>query len=341
MACCFTVNCFSWGVVAVLGLLSVPLEKMLLISVKQSYGIYLSHYLKEGIFPGSTAVDFAFIGGFNFSMAMIVSPLVTILTRKYGKHLTMSIGVILQTTGYITASFSNRIWVLYLTQGFLVGFGIGFLYIPSTAILSQWFTHRRSLANGISSAGSGIGGACFAWATETIIEQLSVAWALRITGLVVFVANSGATIMIRDRNHDVRPPQLALDMKLLRRYDIWLLLLWTFTSMLGYIVLLFSLSDFALSIGLSNSQATNVVGLLNIGTAIGRSLIGIWSDKHSRIDVAAWLTLACGLCCFAFWLPASGYGLTLFFALISGAILGIFWVVSRFTYCSPLSLTFV
>ncbi|KAL2036101.1 hypothetical protein VTO58DRAFT_102019 [Aureobasidium pullulans] len=301
------INFFSWGVVA-------------------SYGVYLSHYLTDNVFPNASSIDFAFIGGFNFSMAMIVSPIVTILTRNYGKHLTMSIGIIFQTAGFLGASFATRIWELYLTQGLLVGFGIGFLYIPSTAILSQWFKRRRSLANGISSAGSGVGGACFAWATEVMIQRLSTPWALRTTGMIVFIANAAATALLRDRNRLVKPPQLAFDRKLLRRYDVQLLLLWAFVSMLGYITLLFSLSDFALSIGLSQSQATNVVGLLNIGTAIGRPVIGIWSDAHSRIHVAAYLTLICGLSCFAFWIPATSYGLTIFFALFSGAILGVFWV---------------
>ncbi|THW66527.1 MFS general substrate transporter, partial [Aureobasidium pullulans] len=309
VASCSMINFFSWGVVA-------------------SYGVYLSHYLTDNVFPNASSIDFAFIGGFNFSMAMIVSPIVTILTRNYGKHLTMSIGIIFQTAGFLGASFATRIWELYLTQGLLVGFGIGFLYIPSTAILSQWFKRRRSLANGISSAGSGVGGACFAWATEVMIQRLSTPWALRTTGMIVFIANAAATALLRDRNRLVKPPQLAFDRKLLRRYDVQLLLLWAFVSMLGYITLLFSLSDFALSIGLSQSQATNVVGLLNIGTAIGRPVIGIWSDAHSRIHVAAYLTLICGLSCFAFWIPATSYGLTIFFALFSGAILGVFWVVS-------------
>ncbi|CAD0037305.1 unnamed protein product, partial [Aureobasidium pullulans] len=302
VASCSMINFFSWGVVA-------------------SYGVYLSHYLTDNVFPNASSIDFAFIGGFNFSMAMIVSPIVTILTRNYGKHLTMSIDCRIPW-GF----FATRIWELYLTQGLLVGFGIGFLYIPSTAILSQWFKRRRSLANGISSAGSGVGGACFAWATEVMIQRLSTPWALRTTGMIVFIANAAATALLRDRNRLVKPPQLAFDRKLLRRYDVQLLLLWAFVSMLGYITLLFSLSDFALSIGLSQSQATNVVGLLNIGTAIGRPVIGIWSDAHSRIHVAAYLTLICGLSCFAFWIPATSYGLTIFFALFSGAILGVFWV---------------
>ncbi|KAI4725641.1 MFS general substrate transporter [Aureobasidium sp. EXF-10728] len=313
LASCFMINFFSWGVVA-------------------SYGVYLSHYLTNDVFPNASSIEFAFIGGFNFSMAMVASPFVTMLTRRCGKHLTMSIGIIFQTAGFIGASFAIHIWHLCLTQGLLVGFGIGFLYIPSTAILPQWFKRRRSLASGISSAGSGVGGACFAWATEAMIQRLSISWALRATGIIVCIANSAATALLRDRNRLIEPPQLAFDRKLFRRYDVRLLLLWAFVSMLGYMTLLFSLSDFALSIGLSQSQATDIIGILNVGTAVGRPVIGIWSDAHSRIRVAAYITLICGLSCFAFWIPATTYGLTIFFALFSGAILGVFWVVSLFCF---------
>jgi len=73
----------------------------------------------------------------------------------------MAIGVLIQTAGFISASFASRIWHLYMSQGLLIGVGLGFIYIPSIAILSQWFSKKRSLVNGISSAGSGIGGLIF------------------------------------------------------------------------------------------------------------------------------------------------------------------------------------
>lgn len=162
-----------------------------------------------------------------------------------------------------------------------------------------------------------------------MIQHISLQWALRITGVVALVANLTAVLFIWDRNQAIRLPQLGFDTNLLRRYDVFLLLSWAFMSMLGYIVLLFSLSDFALSIGLSHAQATDMVGLLNIGTAIGRPIIGIFSDRWSRIDIAGVLTLACGLSCFAFWVPAMSYGLTAFFVILCGAIIGVFWMVGN------------
>ncbi|OIW25737.1 MFS transporter, MCP family, solute carrier family 16, member 6 [Coniochaeta ligniaria NRRL 30616] len=304
---CFTINCFSWGVTA-------------------SFGVYLSEYLTTERFPEARPFDYGYIGGLNFTFAMLLAPLATYLTRRLGTRPVMLSGSILQCSGYVAASFARRIWHLYLSQGALVGCGIGLMIIPSTAILSQWFDQRRSIANGIGSAGSGIGGMAFAWGTAAMIRGLGLAWALRATGLVTLAATAAATGLVRDRNRHVNPAQLAFDLKLVRRYEVVLLLLWAFVSMFGYIALLFSLSDFALAIGLSRKEATDVVGFLNLGTAVGRPIIGIFSDRFSRISTAGVLTLVCGLACFAFWMPAAGFGLTVFFSLLCGAILGVFWM---------------
>jgi MFS family permease len=287
------------------------------------------------VFPGATPLDYAFIGSFNFSMAMLVAPAVTVTARRYGTQAPMLLGIVFQTTGFISASFASEIWHLYLSQGLLVGLGQGFVYIPSIAILSQWFTTKRSLANGISGAGSGVGGIIFSFAASALISHISLAWSLRITAIITASMNLLATLLIRNRNEVIRPPQLGLDRQLLRRYDVLLLLSWGFISMLGYMTLLYSLSDFAISIDIDYTKAASVVAFLNLGTAVGRPLIGISSDKYGRMEVAGILTFVCGVSCFAIWLPANSYGMTVFFALISGAILGVYWVVRlpRFLHC--------
>ncbi|KAI9801958.1 MAG: hypothetical protein M1825_003013 [Sarcosagium campestre] len=259
---------------------------------------------------------------------MLVAPLVTFLARKLGTRLPMFVGVFALSGGFVAASFASKAWHLYLSQGVLVGIGVGLIYIPSIAILSQWFSSRRSLANGITSAGSGIGGIIFSSITGSMIEKASLAWSLRVTGIIAFVMALTAVLFTKDRNKIIQPAQHPFDTELLSRRNVWLLLMWAFVSMLGYITLLYSLPDFALSIGLSRAHATDAIIVLNLGTAVGRPFIGALSDHYGRIRVAGLLTLACGIACFAIWLPASSFAVTILFALISGAILGVFWVVS-------------
>lgn len=154
-------NGFTWGVAA-------------------SYGVFLSYYLENEYFPGATPLDFAFIGGLEFGCCMLIAPACTILTREVGRTSVMTAGVFMMAGGFIAASFAQQTWQLYLSQGVLVGFGMGAIFIPAIAVLPQWFLKRRSLAQGLASSGSGFGGLAFSLGTSAMIEQISLAWALRI-----------------------------------------------------------------------------------------------------------------------------------------------------------------
>lgn len=260
---------------------------------------------------------------------MIIASPVTYLTRRLGTHIPMFIGIAFQTGGFVAASFAEQTWHLYLTQGVLVGIGVGFLFIPSVAVTSQWFEKRRSLANSINSAGSGIGGIIYAFGTQAIIDNISLGWALRIIGITSGLMNIIATCLIRNRNAVIRPPMRAFDTGLLRRLPVVLLLSWGFFSILGYMTLLYSLPDFARSIGLSKTQAAATAAYLNLGTAVGRPIVGIISDRFGRIRVAGIVTFLNVVTVFAIWLPADSYGVTVFYALVNGAILGVFWMVRQ------------
>ena len=77
-----------------------------------------------------------------------------------------------------------------------------------------------------------------------------------------------------------------------------------------------------MSIGLTARQASVIGALLNLGQGIGRPLVGVFSDRLGRINVAAFLTFLCGLLCLAVWIPAKSYGVLIFFALIIGTMAG-------------------
>ena len=86
-------------------------------------------------------------------------------------------------------------------------------------------TALRCLTNGIGAvAGSGIGGLPFSLASAAMIENIGLEWSLRVIGILRGIANTLAATFIRDRNAIIRPHQLAFDSKLLRRFDVLLLL---------------------------------------------------------------------------------------------------------------------
>ena len=264
--------------------------------VLQCYSIYLVHYLENDIYPNATTTDFAFIGGFNFSIAVLMAPPSTVLMRYLrGPRPVMAIGVILLPAGFVAASFSTKIWHLYLSQGICVGMGVGLIYMPANSIVPQWFQRRRSLANGICSAGSGIGGLAMCFATQAMLDNAGLQWSLRITAVIAFLVNLAATLLMRSRNAEIKPVLKLFDFSLLRRCQVLLLLAWSFVVMFGYITLMFSMSDYSRAIGLSSSNASLVSALLNLGAAVGRPCIGFASDRFGCIQVAGILTFACAV----------------------------------------------
>lgn len=293
VACCFFINGHTWG-------------------INSSYGIFLAHYLANNVFPGATYLDFAFVGGLSISQAMLVSPIATIVVGRFGTRVCLLTGVFLETLALVTASFAKEFWQLLLSQGLCFGYGMGFLFVGSVGIIPQWFTTRRSLANGIGAAGSGLGGLMYSLATQAIIQHISLGWAFRILGIVSGGVNLICALLIKDRNKHIGTRQLAFDYTLFKRVGFWLVQGYGFFTMLGYIVLLFSLPNYANYIGLTPKQASVIGAVMNLGQGIGRPPIGYWSDAFGRINMAGTMTFLSGLFALVIWTNAKTYGVRQF-----------------------------
>jgi len=155
--------------------------------INSTYGVFLAYYISTSHFPGATSLDYAFIGGLSLSQGLLVAPLATLVTRRYGTRTTLLIGVFFQTLSLLGASFAKTTWQLFLSQGVCFGWGIGFLFVGSVGVIPQWFTTNRSLANGCAASGSGLGGLVYSLATNRMIETIGLGWALRILGIVSFL----------------------------------------------------------------------------------------------------------------------------------------------------------
>ncbi len=308
--CSATINAHTWG-------------------LNSSYGVFLAHYLANDTFPGATALEYAFVGSLSISCAMLISPVATTTTRLFGTHVTLFTGVILEAASLIGASFAKTIWQLFLSQGICFGLGMGFLFIGSVPIVPQWFTTKRSLASGIATSGSGLGGLVYSLAAGAMIKSIGLAWTFRILGILAFVVNSICSALMRDRNKIIGSSQNAFDTHILRRLEYVLLGGWGWFSMLAYIVLIFSLANYANEIGLTASQGAVISALFNLGQFFGRPPIGYFSDSVGRINMAMGTTFAGGIFALVIWVFAKSYGVLIFYALIGGTVAGTFCKFNR------------
>jgi MFS family permease len=55
-------------------------------------------------------------------------------------------------------SLCTQYWQTIVAQGIVIGIGNGCLFVPSVAILPQYFTTKNPVVHGIAASGSSIGG---------------------------------------------------------------------------------------------------------------------------------------------------------------------------------------
>ncbi|EER32518.1 hypothetical protein CTRG_04189 [Candida tropicalis MYA-3404] len=286
------------------------------------FAIYFSAYLSENTFAGATKIDYAYIGGIAFGVGTVFSPVINVLLGKIGFRGVLIIGNCLQFTALMLASWSTKLWQLYLTQGLMQSFGLAFLFIPTITVLPQYFKKKRVLAGGIATAGSGFGGLVYNLAMQKVVDTKGVHWALRVQSIMEFgmVWISIALIKSKAKQHSIEFK--IIDPKIFMTAPFWLLSFFMITCMFGYVIVLYTLANFTTSLGYSGEEGSYVSAMVQVGSAVGRPAVGYIADKYGGVTVSVVVYYVVGIFCLAMWIPTRNLASIIIFALISGSLMG-------------------
>ncbi|SCV06236.1 LANO_0H25092g1_1 [Lachancea nothofagi CBS 11611] len=327
---CFIYNITCWG-------------------ANSSYAIYIEQYINNGTFEGGNELHFSAIGGIAFGAGLLFAPIITWLYRRFSVQAVIAIGIVFQAVAFMLAAYSKKLWQLYLTQGVLLSFGLAFMFIPSITLIPFWFYKQRALAMGIATSGSGIGGIAFNLGMQRMIQVRSVKWALIVQFIVCFVLNCIALVFTRTREstgskNAVNRIQL-FDKQLFSNIGFWLLMGWVSFTMLGYVVVLYTLSAFTVGLGYSARQGSYVSCMISVGWTVGRPMVGYLSDRFGVLSVGTIVHLVLALLCWAMWIPCSNLATAIAFGLLQGIFMGTIWAtvgstVARVVGLKKMSVTF-
>lgn len=291
----------------------------------KSFSVFLAYYLSHDLFPGTSNLEYAFVGGLSMSCALLVAPLATAVMGRLGTRATRNIGAVLQFVSSISASFATEIWHLFLSQALCFGLGMGFLFVGTSGIPAQWFRRRRSLANGITAAGSGFGGLIYSLITSAMLEKIGLRWTFRSLAIICLTMIVIAANLLRDRNKAVGSQHRAFQVSKFRQPMFDFFVVWGFFSMLGYVILIFTLADFAQAVGLNAHQGSIASAMLNLGQCLGRPLTGWLSLRLGRTNIAAAFTGLTGFLCLVMWTQTTNAAGIYIFAILAGMVGGTFW----------------
>lgn len=282
-----------------------------------SFGVYQTFY-ETDLLKTSTSSDISWIGSLQGALLMMGGIISGPLFDAGHFHALVTSGLFLVLFGIFMTSLCMTYWQVLLAQGICVGIGCGLLFLPSAAILSQYFARRRALALGLQSTGSPIGGIVFPIIFSRLQPQIGFPWATRVIGFILLGLSVVPLIFLRPRVAPSRVKRAFIDREALREATFWGFAVSGVGAFLGLYVPFFYLQLYSLRFGfVPQDLSAYLVTLLNAGSVFGRILPNFVADYAGSMNMLAATTLGASIVAFG-WFGLRNLGGTVVFALLFG-----------------------
>lgn len=294
----------------------------LIFGVSYSFAAFFENFAQE--FSAQRA-DVSWIFGLCGLVYFVLGALGGLLADRWGPRVVCMLGMVLISAGLFWTSFAQSLSSIYISYGVMVGLGIAFVYTPSIAAVQPWFTKQRGLASGIASSGVGAGTLLVPLAVSYLLIALTWREALQLMALGVLLLGLAAASFLKRApsvNAGVSGQISGMTLKEALRTPSfkWLYMGALFGSPVMFIPFA-HISAAARDSGVNDSQAVALVGLIGIGSLVGRFAIGWLADRLGRVKTLMLMQCAMGLS-YLIWAMASHQLAFSVFAVVFGLSYG-------------------
>ncbi|MFN4310339.1 MAG: MFS transporter [Ferrovibrio sp.] len=285
-----------------------------------------------GASRGTVSLVFSAAGFLYFALGALSGR----LADRLGPRPVVGFGMACIGLGLIAASFADSLASIVIFYGLGIGIGVGFSYVPAIGTVQRWFLAKRGQASGWAVAGIGIGTMAAPPAAAFAIEHLGWRGTYVLFGIVVLVLGALATMLLRasPAAMGLQPdgaatpaaaaagPPAGMELRaVLRHRAFWLLYAAGALNCVGTFVPFVHLAPFAMDQDLSRSEGVWLVGLIGVGSTLGRFVLGGVADRIGRGRSLSLVMLLSGVALF-YWIVAQGFLALAVFALAFGLFYG-------------------
>ena len=263
---------------------------------------------------------FALSGGVYFVLGAFGG----MLSDRFGPRAVCCTGMGLIALGLLLSSVADSMTTIYAAYGVGVGVGIALVYTPAIGCVPPWFTVRRGFAAGVASAGIGAGTVVIPLLAAFAIAELEWRAALRALALGVLLVGVSAAWLLRRAPHPASASAVPNGLRLseaLRSRRFWWLYLGVVSAAPTMFIPFAHASAAARDLGINDARAVGLVGLIGIGSLVGRFAIGALADRIGRLRTLTLLQASMALS-YLLWWGAQGYLALALFALWFGLSYG-------------------
>ena len=295
--------------------------------VSYSFAAFFESFATE--FAAQRA-DVSWIFGLSGFVYFVMGAPGGMLADRFGPRWVCAGGMALIALGLLVTSWAQSLWAVYLSYGLLVGLGIAFVYTPSIANVQPWFTTRRGLAGGIASSGVGAGTLLVPVLVSLALSHMPWREAMRTLALGVLVLGVLAASLLQRAPRPTTAGTTTTSGLSLRETFRTPTFRWFYVAVVLASPVMFipfaHVSASARDLGLDESLAVGLVGLIGVGSLVGRFAIGLLADRLGRAQTLVLMQLSMGAS-YALWFSAQGawglMGFALWFGLSYGSIVSL------------------
>ncbi|XP_054475509.1 LOW QUALITY PROTEIN: monocarboxylate transporter 2 [Anoplopoma fimbria] len=164
-------------------LLSCFLVFGLTFGVIKAFGVF---YVEIHQYFETTATGTAWITSIAVATIHFVAPVASALSARYSHRSVVIMGGLICSVGVVLGAFARNLIDLYVTVGFLNGFGCAMTWTPTVTMLGLYFEKRRPMANAMASAGECVLTFVLTPLFQLLIDSYSWRGALLILGGLQF-----------------------------------------------------------------------------------------------------------------------------------------------------------
>lgn len=285
-----------------------------------TWGAFQTYY-EEQILSNESSSDLAWIGSVESFLLMFVGVITGPLFDAGYIYFLLPFGSFMVIFGYMMTSLASEYYQVMLAQGICVGLGAGCLFVPSVAILPQYFQKKRALANGLAASGSSFGGVIYPVMFNQLRNQVGFPWATRAIAFVSLATCAFSCSVLRPRFKPTQKRALV-QLSAFKEIQYSLFTLALFLGFLGFYNFLIYVQPWAIENGILNATlGFYLVPILNATSIFGRitpNMLADYTGPLNMLTPAAAITALIAYCWIAVNSAAGIIVLTALYGFFSG-----------------------
>ncbi|KAK6957291.1 hypothetical protein Daesc_000073 [Daldinia eschscholtzii] len=285
-----------------------------------TFGVFQTYYENE-LLRRMSPSDISWIGSTQSFLLLGVGVVSGPLYDAGFLRSLLILGSFLMILGMMLTSVCTEYWQVMLAQGLCVGVGAGCLFVPSVAVIPEYFNKRKPLAMGVVTCGSSFGGVIYALMFQGLLSRVGFGWTTRVMGFTIFVATVIPLLVLRRRTSASKVRSL-IDASALREPPYIIYCLSLALNNVAFFAPIFYLQSYSLLHGLEGQTvALYLVAILNAASVLGRLTPSLIANRIGPVHTLFLSIFLTGITVLAWTNTTSGIG-NILFAIAYGFFTG-------------------